>query len=208
MAAHQIRHHWALSSQDTCIAVLDNDETSGSADVAMHHLRLALHQAGGGWGGTHYLPGIGAAAKSTMEKIVLIDDFIGTGNKTKEKIEWIRNNEIKMHDIYVLTFVGQYRSRHMVGSVAKSYYACHWGWKGISDEYLPDLAREKIRLMLEIEGRFRTISPIDQLGRGRAESTFFPVGTNTPNNVFPIFWKDRHKGNPGFRPLLIRSPKK
>lgn len=206
--AEQIHLDWGLSGKNTCITKLDDDKNTSSADNAVLYVRNALDRTRNHWSGKNFLSGIGHAAKSNFDNIVLVDDFIGSGAKAVKKINWITENRSSSKNIFVATFVGQYRSKRPVGAESTAYYASHWGWRSISDVYLPEIARKNLKMMLEIEARFGTINDYDQLGNGRLESTFFPAAINTPNNVLPIFWQKKHSRNKNFVPMLSRNFKK
>ena len=198
---------WGLTSANTALIKADHLAKMGSADAALQSVRTALDESPGEFTGGNIIGGIAEGAASLLKNLVIIDDFIGTGEKVSKKIAWIRAHEVIEHNIYVATFVAQTDSKALIEPLTTSYFSAHWRPKAISDFFAQPLCQQKIVTMRAIEARFGNITPKDSLGYGQAEALYFPVGLNTPNSVFPIFWKKKHPLSSTFVPLLSRSAK-
>jgi hypothetical protein len=70
------------------------------------------------------------------------------------------------------------------------------GSKGISDTYSGESLDEKIKIMLEIE-KMIPGSTLFSLGYNQSEALI--TLTRTPDNTFPIFWKDHRKKGKKFK---------
>lgn len=200
-------NQWGLTGADTALIKADTLLKMGSADAALQSVRTALDEMPGEFTGSNIAGGISEGAATNYKNLVIIDDFVGTGQKIANKIAWIRSKEKVPHVIYVATFVAQDASKSTIEPLATSFYAANWRKKAISDHFAPPILQQKIVTMAAIESRFGTIAPNFSLGYGQAEALYFPIGLNTPNNVFPFLWTKKHEARQKFIPLLSRNEK-
>lgn len=199
---------WNLDPKQTALIKADYIQKMGSADAALQSVRTALDEAGSAFTAQNIIGGIREGAATSHNNIVIIDDFSGTGKKISDKIKWIRKEEKKEHVIYVATFASQKISKALIEPVAKEYYSANWLNKAISEHYPIDKVVQTSEFVQTIESRFGCISNQESLGYDQAEALYFPIGINTPNSVFPMFWKKTHELSPEFTPLLSRNAKK
>ena len=209
--AEAINDYWKLSPDDTCLVARDLEEKTSSADLALQAVRTALGATKHKWKGSNFLGRLKQAiAPKKWTNIVLVDDFMGTGQKVAKKIDWIKKklpakSGVK---IYIVCFVAQESSVSVVDPLVNDFYAHRLLKRGISDHYP---AGEKLdgstSAMKRIEERFGTIPDDLSFGFGASESLYFPVWWNAPNNVFPVFWWNNHSMEPDFTPVLTRVSK-
>ena len=131
-----------------------------------------------------------------IENIFLIDDFIGTGDTARRKIEYVQKVlkkkervDIKVHVISVAAMVD---ARVVLDSLGVEYYSSLWICKGISgyEESIINIHDAK-QIMLDLENRLEqnhSGKSLPSFGYKKSEALFSIENMNTPNNVFPIFW--------------------
>lgn len=126
--------------------------------------------------------------------LVLIDDFIGTGETVIESLqELCSEKQLKISDnVKVLTFIAH---KEGINAVKKEYndivtYSIAVN-KGLSDHYFGDDLIKKMKLMNEMEQKLN-VRPEFELGYGRSEC-LVAVNNRSANNTFPIFWLEKKK---------------
>jgi len=129
------------------------------------------------------------------EAIFLVDDYLGSGETIKATLdEILKNRNIKPNNLSVISISAQKESFDYIKSLGISVYTDHVSRKGISDYYSQPILEEKVAIMLKIEklipkNRFR-------FGYNRSEALITLM--RTPNNTFPIFWKEYKKNGSVF----------
>jgi hypoxanthine-guanine phosphoribosyltransferase len=124
------------------------------------------------------------------EYIFLLDDYLGSGETIKSTIEMIlKNRSIAPSKLNVLSIAAQKDSIDFLDQCNISYYIHTIRNKGISDYYEEPELREKIRIMEEIE----KLIPNNHFKFGYNESEALITLIKTPDNTFPIFWKEHKK---------------
>jgi hypothetical protein len=124
------------------------------------------------------------------EILLLVDDFIGSGgtlNSTLDEIE--KNDSIKQNFIILSVMIQEdtkanLTERHIRTIIGESTK------KGISNFYEGDDLNNKSSIMTEIE---RLIPKVKNYRFGFEKSEALVTMAKTPNNTFPIFWKDFQK---------------
>lgn len=122
----------------------------------------------------------------------LVDDYIGSGETIKTTLEIIlKNRSIEIQQLNVITIASQSDTISFVQEQNIPIYYEDIQMKGITDYNEPAVKEEKINIMLEIE-KLVPGSSMFSLGYNGSEALI--TLTRTPDNTFPIFWKD-HKKN-------------
>lgn len=136
------------------------------------------------------------------EALLLVDDFIGSGDTFNEAwIEIQKNLSVKTNFISILTLAIQSDAHFEIRKLGLPIHFSELRKKGISDFYASPEKEDKIRIMEEIEGM---INPsFYSFGYKKSEALITLM--RTPDNTFPFFWmKYKIKGNdfngPFFRP--------
>ncbi|MCL6307768.1 hypothetical protein QQL38_00480 [Pseudomonas syringae] len=144
--------------------------------------------------------------KTKHNHIVLIDEFVGSGQTVLGRVDSIRtqlkNAGVHDYTIAVKVLVSTEFGLKNVAAAGIDMTAQRLVKKGIDDYYsLEDAAQHRDlmkfieeNLSTEFEGR-----AMPSLGYNEAQATYYREDGNTPNSVFPIFWwafnydgKDRH----------------
>ena len=127
--------------------------------------------------------------RDVMGALILIDDFIGSGQTALECLTYLKFLQEEGKKIYILTLVAQ---KEGVENIQKetgiSVYAKAVREKGISDRYDKEEAEEKRKEMKKISRLLQAPKGMD-LGFEKSESL---VAMNkTPNNTFPVYWCEK-----------------
>ena len=129
-------------------------------------------------------------------KIVLVDEFVGTGRTLVGRIEAMKrdfraNKKVVDAEFYSFSYAGMESAYDLLSrhEAVKKVWFSKALKRGISD-FEVDLGASS-DLMLEIESR---LSPrcgafdLPNFGDGKCEALYGREGGNCPNSVFPVFW--------------------
>lgn len=126
------------------------------------------------------------------EAMFLLDDFLGSGETIKSTIDEILTNpNLHPSQLNVLSIAIQSESINYLVETNISYYSELIEKKGISDFYDNSKVDEKIEIMKEIE----RLIPGNHFSLGYNQSEGLITLMRTPDNTFPIFWKEYKKNN-------------
>ena len=137
------------------------------------------------------------------EIIVLVDDYVGTGSTLSETIEEIKkqNNEITNENFVVLSIAMQNETYKNLKKIGIKCCVSNIIKKGITEYYTGEQLIEKINVMNKIENYIPKIKGY-RMGYKKSESLITLI--KTPNNTFPIFWKNFTKRNVEFKAPFSR----
>jgi hypothetical protein len=135
------------------------------------------------------------------EIMFLLDDYLGSGETIRTTIEEIlKNRNIEPNQLNVVSIAAQKESIEFLKEIGISVYTDLVSSKGISDYYQsPDLD-EKIAIMKDIE----RLIPVRHFSFGYNQSEALITLIRTPDNTFPIFWKEHKKNNEIFEAPFSR----
>ncbi len=123
--------------------------------------------------------------------IFLVDDFIGTGDTLDETLGNVyKNYNILLQNVSVICLACQTDSIKKIKDKDISLYYSISIPKGISDFYNGESRQEKINSMLEIESM---LEDLGMFSLGWKQSEALITLMRTPDNTFPVFWKDHKK---------------
>lgn len=126
---------------------------------------------------------------------------MGSGETIKATLtEILKNRNIKQNKIYIISISAQKESLDYINSLGISIYTEHLSRKGISDYYSSPLLEEKTKIMIEIE----KLIPGNHFSFGYKRSEALITLMRTPNNTFPIFWKEYKKNGDKFEAPFSR----
>jgi len=193
--ANHILNVWNLSPKGTrIIAVSDKREADGSQ---MFIQSLKDKFTTNNWKENNFINNIGDGLKLTRKnyKIILLDDFIGTGDTIERRVKWARKQIRKKHktnvSIRVVCLAALEIAKPKLDLLKIEYYSPIWLKRGISDHYKAKELKKAIsdmkRLEDELAKRYNGQS-MPSFGYKKSEALFAIEAFNTPNNVFPIFW--------------------
>ena len=134
-------------------------------------------------------------AKTNRNNIVVVDDFVGSGQTVKNRHKAItaqfKDNNVTDYTISFKVLVATKDGLQAVKEAGISITTQHEIHKAIDDCYSEEVAAEYRALMLELEGGLSKEyggRAIPSLGFNGAQAAFCRERANTPNSVFPIFW--------------------
>jgi uracil phosphoribosyltransferase len=124
--------------------------------------------------------------------LILVDDYIGSGNTLNSTIQEINKNDSIKDNYAVFTVAIQQDAKILLEAqnIKLYHYICMP--KGITGSYNSPELEEKLKIMNGLEGK---IPKIRRYKSGYEKSEALITLMRTPNNTFPIFWKGiNHKG--------------
>lgn len=197
----QIESNWNLKATNTRIsATCDNSKPDGS-QMIVQKIKNKLSRD---WRECMLFNSLPIAAHEVKDnfKIVLIDDFIGTGDTICRKVEYLvkilTERNIQNVSIYVVSLAAMNFAKDSLDRLDIQYYSANWLSKGISEKV--DLAGRPnaIKAMEDLEAKLKDKiykRELPNFGYKKSESLFALESNNIPNNVFPIFWWTHLKDN-------------
>lgn len=121
--------------------------------------------------------------------LILLDDFVGTGDTAIEAIDYLVNTlQINLSKIIILTIsILNIGNINLLSQNIPVYYKYIF-YRGISDYYSQNEIPGKISVMKSIE---KTIKAHKNESLGYKGSEALVSLIRTPNNTFPVFWKEK-----------------
>ncbi len=124
------------------------------------------------------------------DAIFLLDDYLGSGETIEATLlQILSNRNIEPSNLNVISIVSQSDSTEFLEKFDVAYYTDLIINKGISDYYNSPEREEKIKIMAEIE----KLIPANHFSFGYNQSEALITLMRTPDNTFPIFWKEHRK---------------
>lgn len=120
--------------------------------------------------------------------IVLVDDFVGTGETAIGAVDYVHDvlgKDFPNDRIKVLSIVVQQSGKQVIESIGVQVYALYEFKKGISDYYEGDRLAKAIEVMEKIE---KKINVKNQYRFGYGQSEALVCMMRCPNNTFPVYW--------------------
>jgi hypothetical protein len=219
----------AIKVDNCIIGPTTDDEKPNSSQHICNTFRNLLKS----YGGKHFVTGhfyyIETFIKDFREnriQVIILDDFIGTGETMVDKIEICRelvtaNEYTKESNFKVLSFAAMERGKQYIEEHGVEVIAGCTLKRGITDFLAePELSVAK-RNMLRLESLI--LEPSDynySFGYGQSEALYTKVMTRTTNpinsetdirleraqdNVFPIFWWNKYINREPRKTLLYRD---
>lgn len=118
-------------------------------------------------------------------ELLLIDDFVGTGNNAYEAIIYLTKLGWDINHIYLLSIVMMSQGKQFLESNGIKVETQHLCNRGITDS--DRFNNDDVKIMEAIECKLQVSSKF-QFGYGRSEALVSML--NTPNNTFPFYWWD------------------
>lgn len=122
------------------------------------------------------------------QAIILLDDYIGSGETAISAIEWfMRYHNVSSDQIVIISIAAQETGIQQVqDKTGVSVFSSLHFKRGISDRYAGEQRDTYIRIMTHIENKLK-VADKDRFGYNRSEALISLI--RTPNNTFPVFWK-------------------
>lgn len=204
-----------LKDETTQISAIAADSNSDSSQLVLYGLKPILEKMG--WR-NHKATNKFAECYKTQKRnpshvnIILIDEFVGTGQTVINRISEIRRQysgtDIEFKKIYVKVIASTLEGKNKIEGFGINFSAQTIINRGISDFYKGDEKEKNIKHMLDLEslllnkykGRL-----MPSFGYGSTECLYCREDGNTPNSVFPIFWWPFYVDNKARQTLLTRA---
>jgi hypothetical protein len=194
---NQIINKWQISSDNTLVvATCDGDEADGS-QALLQRIKNKFPEANR-WKENQFINNISVIEKylSSDLTIVLLDDFIGTGNTISKRIDFIKEKiifkEVVNVKIYLVAAAAMGFSKTKLDKLEiESYYYEMELRRGITESFIDEEKDIAIKSMEKFESKLSNHwdkLKLPKFGYERSESLFAIEDYNIPNNVFPIFW--------------------
>lgn len=120
------------------------------------------------------------------EKILFVDDFIGSGDTALEAIDILDEKLRSSKNILFLSIVIHDIGKQNIESEKYKTYYDELIKRGISDYYEGDVLENKKNVMRRIESKFKKIKKGFNFGYKGCESLISMK--RIPNNTFPVYW--------------------
>jgi hypoxanthine phosphoribosyltransferase len=116
--------------------------------------------------------------------ILIVDDFVGTGETVNRFIEIFKTNNIDISRISILSLVIHSFGLKTLSNITANIYYSVLIKRGITD-LLQDNCNKFLKIMEEIEDKIKVKSKFKS-GYGKCEALISLI--RTPNNTFPVYW--------------------
>ena len=202
LTSSQINNEWGLEAEETLIvAVSDNWEADGS-QAFIQSLKNKFVDYDG-WSESNFCNRIGDSLNllNNIKNVILVDDFIGTGNTIKRRVSWFiqKLTDKGLSDdvqVYVIAIGAMEFAKPLLDGLDVIYYSSVWLKKGISEYYEDSDLAEATAAMGKLEEKLEPSvnrTKLPSFGYKQSEALFAIEPYNVPNNVFPIFWWPEEK---------------
>lgn len=121
--------------------------------------------------------------------IVLVDDFIGTGETALSAISYAQSilpQDFPLQNIKVMSIVTMESGKTAIEKIRVRVYSHYINNKGITDNYTGDKLLHAKELMNSIESKLKKLKPEFRFGYGLSEALV--CMSRCPNNTFPVYW--------------------
>lgn len=123
--------------------------------------------------------------------IVLVDDYMGTGDTAKGAIEYLikcvpQLSTCDKDRFCLLTLAAYEGGKHSFESLGYKVYVAVVQNKGITDYYKDEECSHNVQIMTGIEHKLTGLSKRFRFGYGQTEGLI--CMERCPNNTFPIYW--------------------
>lgn len=136
----------------------------------------------------------------TPSLLLLVDDFIGTGETAEGCINYLKQTlGIELSKILILALVVQREGYERISGLGVEVVYSEIRQKGIADGFQPPLRQEFTDVMRAIEDKYNFEAEI-RFGYKQSEALVKMI--RTPNNTFPVYWNSRT--SPEFDPPFPR----
>ncbi|MET3138198.1 hypothetical protein AAKU61_002564 [Undibacterium sp. GrIS 1.2] len=206
---------WGLVPQSTWVVALANAREPDGSQVVLQRLKNKIEPIDK-WH-SRFISNIPNAVEkiSKNQSVVLLDDFIGSGQKFIKHMNWLKRlltDEIaESTKFYCVSYSGmQFGIDSLSATTGCEIFSFLPMKKAISEEFDSDTSEKYRQIMIAIESKlapkYKNKSLTDfTLGFNSSESLYCAESDNCPNNVFPVFWWAKLVDNVPFRTLLKRA---
>lgn len=189
-----IESTWNLKPENTFLVATCGD---AKPDGSQSLIQVLKNKFSINWKESNFfnsLP-IGANEIPDNSNIVLVDDFIGTGDTITRKLKYVNKTigirKLQNVTVRIISLAAMEFSKNILNNLMVNYYSVHWLKKGIN-ELIEEAGRESAtQSMVELEDKLKECyhgKKLPNFGYKGSEALYALETNNIPNNVFPIFW--------------------
>lgn len=131
----------------------------------------------------------GQKYREHIDSLILIDDFMGSGETALESLAYLDFLRQEGKKIYILVLVAQRQGMENVQKEGIPVFANIVREKGISDKFDKEEAEQKLGEMKKISKRLKVPK---EMYLGFLESESLVAMNKTPNNTFPVYWYEKN----------------
>lgn len=203
-AAAIIVNNWKLTPECTFVVGLAEANKTCGSTAYLRAIETCLPRNWGGSLNTNFSSVFGK--KDNISNILIVDDFVGTGNKISAKLDELSAHaRTKSATVYVTAFAGMtFGFEAIAKKIPDRIFGHIYLKKLISDELAPEKAAKLTAQMELLEKKIYKKVNDYSFGYLRSEAGFFLEAANIPNNNFPILWREKYADNTDRRTLFAR----
>lgn len=220
MMSNQVHDAWGLTNEGSYVlAVADPDDQADSSIGVLIDLKHYFAERATWSLDSDFIPYITKIFEkiSDTNNIILVDNFIGTGDKISRKVKWLRkhlNDQGRDHiRIFILALGAMNISRSVLDAlknadVITDYFASTWHRQGISSFWSGAKRNKYISCIKNISsylsvrhGGYR----MKPLGYKDSEAIFAKSPRWCPNNTFSVFWWPKDKSGKVRKRFFVRA---
>lgn len=197
---NQIESIWNLKPNNTFLIATCGDLKPDGSQSIIHILKDKFSINWKESNFYNYLPA-GANEIPSNSNIILVDDFIGTGDTISKKLKYLQSviekRALQNITIHIISIAAMIFSRNVLNNLGVEYYSVYWLQKGINELVEDDKRKEATQSMEQLEAKLEKKyngRSLPNFGYKRSEALFAIENNNIPNNVFPIFWWPFYEG--------------
>lgn len=203
---------WDIKPSNTLFMGFSEHKFPDGSSILLNFFKAILTSIDSGWREFNFLPdfdyGKGRIKDDgftrwglKLEKIVLVDDFVGTGGSAIKKIEKIEDTIRKNNkniDLTMFSLAAMLAGKMRIGRKSSidfvSGLVLKKGTTLCYDLSERSLRKDDLRAMESIlfDGSSDFLLKDHSLGYGKSESLYSWNRFNIPNNNYPIFWWHRY----------------
>ncbi|EMQ95006.1 hypothetical protein D778_00003 [Xanthomarina gelatinilytica] len=198
--SEHIQNEWKLSSKNSfLLATCDDKEPDGSQSL-IQNLKNKFSVE---WKASNFYNSLPTGVHEVPDDstIILVDDFIGTGNTINRKLNYVNKviteRKLKNIDIKIVSLASMLFAKEALDKLNVEYFSVYWLKKGISESHPEENRDDAVKSMEALEKKLKRKyhgKYLPKFGYQKSESLFALESYNVPNNVFPIFWWPFLKG--------------
>lgn len=196
----QIESVWNLKPNNTFLIATSGDAKPDGSQSIIQNLKNKFSV---NWKESNFYSSLPVGANEILgnSNIVLVDDFIGTGDTISRKLKYLQSTiekrDLQNITIQIISLAAMAFSKNVLDELGVEYYSVHWLQKGINELIEVDKRESATQSMEQLETKLQNCyhgRRLPNFGYKRSEALYALGDNNIPNNVFPIFWWPFYKG--------------
>ncbi|HZV71034.1 MAG TPA: hypothetical protein VFG10_15880 [Saprospiraceae bacterium] len=194
LIANHIEKVWNFNSSNTYLSATCDDSKPDGSQSLIQSLKNKFSIT---WKENNFFNSLPVAANNIGDNnnLILVDDFIGTGDTIIRKLQYLKNTlierDINGTTIKIVSLATMNFAKDSLNNLGIDYYSTLWLKKGISELVNEEIRDVAINSMTQLEDKLKKNSNgrrMPNFGYKRSEALFALEAYNVPNNVFPVFW--------------------